>query len=132
MPLPPSRLAAALSRLAAPPLPLHDRHHLHAGTFPGLRVVDQPSAFQPRSHEESRAGTFDVVWEASDWQHNRLLHTRSTTGCFPPPGALTRAVMSVILGPGMPLASLREWQPLLLRALWGIHFHRRAGYGAPG
>ena len=27
----------------------------------------------------------------------------------------------------MPLAALREWQPLLLRALWGIHFHRDGG-----
>ena len=35
--------------------------------------------------------------------------------------------MSLILGPGMPLAALREWQPLLLRALWGIHFHRDGG-----
>ena len=27
----------------------------------------------------------------------------------------------------MPLAALREWQPLLLRALWGIHFHTDGG-----
>lgn len=78
------------------------------------------------SDDEARAGTFDVVWEAYDWRHNCLLFSRSATGSFPPPGALTRAVMSVVLGPGMPLAALREWQPLLLRALWGIHFHRWA------
>jgi len=27
----------------------------------------------------------------------------------------------------MSLEELREWQPLLLRALWGIHFHRDGG-----
>ena len=52
------------------------------------------------SDDGARAGTFDVVWEANDWRHNNLLYTRSATGSFPPPGALTRAVMSVILGPG--------------------------------
>ena len=72
------------------------------------------------------AGTFDVVFESFDWRDARLLYARSATGTFPPPGALTRAMMSLLLGPGLPLASLREWQPLLLRALWGIHFHRWA------
>ena len=78
------------------------------------------------AHEVVPAGTFDVVFESFDWRDARLLYARSATGTFPPPGALTRAMMSLLLGPGLPLASLREWQPLLLRALWGIHFHRWA------
>ena len=79
------------------------RHEL-SGTFPGLRVISKPlSAVAARgAHEAVEAGTFDVVWEAPDWRHTRLLYARAATGSFPPPGALTRAVMNLILGPGMP------------------------------
>ena len=75
-----------------------------SGTFPGLRVISKPlSAVAARgAHEAVEAGTFDVVWEAPDWRHTRLLYARAATGSFPPPGALTRAVMNLILGPGMP------------------------------
>ena len=51
--------------------------------------------------EEGSPGSFEVVWEAQDWRHTRLLYSRTATGAFPPPGALTRAVMSLLLGWGL-------------------------------
>jgi len=50
--------------------------------FPGLKVLLRPLAGM-RPGEEGCPGSFEVLWEASDWEHSRRLHSRLASGKMP-------------------------------------------------
>ena len=69
-------------------------------------------------------GSFEVLWEAQEWRHSRVLYSKNKTGELPSPADVTRAVCKHLLGYGSEkTALLREQQPWLLRSLAALHRH---------
>jgi hypothetical protein len=81
-------------------------------SFTGLTVLLRPLAGM-RKGDEGCAGSFEVLWEAADWKHSRLLYSRLATGRLPRPESITRAVLLHLLGPTTPLHELESWHSLI-------------------
>jgi len=76
--------------------------------FPGLRVKLHPLAGM-RPGDEGCPGSFEVLWEAFDWEHSRLLHSRLATGKMPQGEAIIQKVLQLLCGPAMPQKKAAEW-----------------------
>lgn len=82
-------------------------------SFPSLRVELRPlSGMKPG--EEGCPGSFEVLWEAFEWQYSRLLHSRLATGKMPRGVTVVRGVLQMFCGPAMPSSQLGEWHARIL------------------
>lgn len=99
-------------------------------TFIGLCVQIRPLV-DMHPGEEGGSGSFEVLWEAHEWRHSRVLHSKIISGKLPRPGEVVLAVIKLMLGPGISGSKLRELKPWIVHAMRTMHCHR-LGYEAPG
>jgi len=99
-------------------------------TFPGLRVQIRPLVDMDDG-EEGCPGSFEVLWEAVEWRHSRVLYSKLASGSTPSPSELIRELLRHLLGNGIPSSVLREWQPWLIRALRAMHVHLKGKDAEP-
>ena len=81
--------------------------------LPGLRVELRPLSMMGAG-EEGCSGSFEVVWEAFEWKHSRLLHSRLATGKTPQAGAIVNALLQHIVGWGVPATELPAWHARII------------------